>query len=314
MSSVLSCHYDRSGCTADVDEHDMGTYNVRYLIQTDGVMGPKAIYAGAQALSALTNDIPPAIWATYSYQGDTDSYSWARRFNVTQKDEGNTTLYYLTIQYTPADDGEGSQTVGGDPIEKTANPVNRAAVMWWDREVYTQITLKDIEGKAIVNKCQDYYPDDIEIEHTRGVLVIEKNYATLGEVIDLSRTYDGTVNGSVWNIAGKTVLARCALCREVSSGPPQTEQGYVFFHVVFRFALRSGTWDEPKIETGQFHWTKKDGVYESVSIAGTTYRKHTDAGCFVPLNDDGTRRPEDQPYIVTNWKVRPEANFNALGF
>lgn len=311
MASVISCNRMRGSISGSSNEVNMSTYKVRYQVITDGEMGPQSVFAAA--LSASPDPVP-AGWSTWSYLTDSDPTSFARDFEVSC-DPDTSTRYYIDVTYRPPDAGEGSQTVGGDPINKITNPTLRDPVMWWDREVYTQIALKDKDGKAIVNKCQDYYPDDIELEHTRGVLVIEANYATLGEVIDLSRNYDGAVNSSTWSIAGRTVLPRCALCREVSSGAPQTEQGYTFFHVVFRFALRAGTWDEAKIETGQFHWTKKsDGSYDVISIGGNTYRKHTDAGCMVPLNDDGTRRAEDQPYVVTNWRVRPEVDFNALGF
>lgn len=306
MASIISCNRIRGSVSANTDELGMGVYKVRYLVQTDGVMGPKSLL---QAAWAASPDAVPQYWTSYSYLTDVDYYSFVRDYEI-ESDEHTTTKYYITVTYRPLDKGEGSQDVGGDPINKPANPVNREAVMWWDREVYTSIALRDKDGKAIVNKCQDYYPEDIELEQTRGVLVIEKNYATLGEVIDLSTAYDGTVNSTAWTVAGRTAAARTALCREVSSGAAETEQGYVFFHVVFRFAFRATTWDEPKVECGQFHWTKTGGEYDM----SNGHRRITDAQKIVPLNTDGTRLADGEDFITTNWRVRREANFNALGF
>ena len=311
MPSVTSCAYDRETAEASVDEVNMGSYRIGFIVTTDGLMGPQSVANGA--LLASPHPLP-SLWSTYSYQGDTDNYSWARKYTV-RRDPKSVKLYYITVEYLPNEPGDGSQSVGGNPINSVTNPVNRSAVMWWDREVYTMAALRDKDGKAIVNKCQDYYPEDIELEYTRGVLVVEKNYSTLGQVIELSQQYDGAVNSSSWTIQGgppngSIIQPRCALCREISSGAPQTEQGYTFFHVVFRFALRAGTWDEPKVECGQFHWSKTGSEYDE--FAG--HRKVTDAKKIVPLNTDGTRLADGADFITTSWRIRREVDFNTLGF
>ena len=311
MPTVQSCSRMRGSITADADEVNMGTYSIRYLVITDGEMGPQSVANGA--LSASPHALP-AMWSKWNYGGDTDNYSFARKYKV-ECDPDSVLKYYVTVTWAPLDPGDGSQSVGGNPINSVTNPVNRSAVMWWDREVYTMAALRDKDGKAIVNKCQDYYPEDIELEYTRGVLVVEKNYSTLGQVIALSQQYDGAVNSSSWTIQGgppngSIIQPRCALCREISSGAPQTEQGYTFFHVVFRFALRAGTWDEPKIECGQFHWSKTGSEYDE--FAG--HRKVTDAKKIVPLNTDGTRLADGADFITTSWRIRREVDFNTLGF
>lgn len=319
MASVVSSRYDRSGCKGSSDELSMGTYEVRYIIHTDGPLGPKAVYAGAQALSA-PNNAPPALWTTYAYETDTDSYSWARAIEV-ERDPNSEKTYYLTVRYLPALPGEGPRLALGAPINSVVNPVARDPVIWWDREVFTTIALYDKDGKAIVNKCQDYYPDDIDIEFSRGVLVVEKNVASMNDVMYYQNEYDGAVNSTSWAVPGTsppvTLQPRRALCREVSAGPPETEQGYFYFHLLFRFAIKPAgkTWDERKPEYGQFHWTKDSfGNYETLNQGNQIHRAFTDAKALVPLNEDGTRRPHDQPTLVTEWRVRREVDFNQLPF
>lgn len=317
MPSVLSCKYDSSGCSGDGDEFNMGTYRVRYIVTTDGVLGPKNVLAGALALSAATNDVPPDLWDTYSFAGETDIYSYAREFHI-EKHPGSDALYYLDAVYLPCPPGEGPRlAVSNTPVNSVTNPANRSPIVWWDREVFSQLARYDITGKEIVNKCGDYYPNDDEIEATRGVLVIEKNVATLDEVITYSNTFDQHVNRDPWVITGTnySVPARCALVREVSSGPMQTEQGYNYFHVVFRFSLKFDTWDLKKAEYGQFHYTKTiGGSYETITTGNVSRRAFTDAKALVKLEEDGTRREDTQPAIFTSWKVRPEANFGQLPF
>lgn len=314
MATVQSCSYDVNTATASFDEQNLGTYEIGYIVTTDGSMGPQSVANGA--LSSSPHALP-SLWATYSYQGDTDAYSWARDYKVT-RDKDSRKLYYITVTYRPAGPGEGSKTAGEDPVAKEAVPTDREAVVWWDREVYTVTATKDKDGKAIRTKTNDYYDDQLEIEKTRGVLVVEKNVATLADAIFYSRKYDGAVNSSTWGgtsssiLGTSTIPARAALCREVSCSPPITEAGYVFFKLIFRIALKDlgDTWDEQLPEAGQFHWTKTSGQYDM--FAGE--RKVTDAKMSVALAADGTRLPIDQPLLFTAWKVRREVDFNQLPF
>lgn len=319
MATVQSCAYDVTTASASFDEHNLGTYEIGFIVTTDGSMGPQSVANGA--LTSSPHPLP-SLWSTYSYQGDTDNYSWARDYKVT-RDKDSRKLYYITVTYRPVEPGEGSKESGSDPVAKEPNPVNRETVVWWDREVYTQIAIRDKGGTAILNKCQDYYQEPREIEHTRGVLVVEKNVATLAQAITLSRTYDGTVNSTVWGgVSGSflgttTIPARAALCREVSCSPPITEAGYVYYHLVFRFALKDlgDTWDERFLESGQFHWTKKaNGTYDLIGTPPNVQRAVTDAKMIVRLAEDGTRLPYDQASIYTDWRVRREVDFNQLPF
>lgn len=319
--SVTACNYDRAVCDAQSDELGLGIYTIGWVARCNSEMGPNAVLQGCQSISGTdpidgtTNVAVPTRWTTYSFKGDTDGLSYARDYKVT-RDKDNTKVWRIQVTYRPPESGAGSQTVGGSPINSVSNPTSRAPVMWWDREVFTYEALYDINGKAIVNKCQDYYPEAIELESTRGVLVVEKNVATLSAVRALSEKYDNAVNSVNWNVAGSQFAAsRQALCREVSSGPPNTESGYVYFKVSMRFALKPAgqTWDEKKAEYGQYHWTKKsDGSYDTISQGLATHRSLTNAGALVKLNDDGTRRPFDQDTVWTDWRIRREVNFNDL--
>lgn len=308
MPSVTSCAYDYKVRSASFDEHNLGSYEIGYIVETSGLMGPQSVANGALLGSPHAL---PSLWSTYSYNGDTDNYSWARDYNVTP-DPKSTKLYYITVQYRPNEPGEGSSSSGGDPINAEPDPLAREPVIWWDREVQTKVALRDQSNAEIVNPCQDYYPEDIELEVPKGILVVEINVETAGDVALLSRTFDCAVNASSWTFGGEAFPARTVCCREVSSGPAITEAGYVFYHVVFRFAFAEDgyTWDEGKLECGQFHWSKTSGSYDM--FAG--FREVTDAQKIVALDTDGTRLPDGDPYVFKYWRVRREVNFNGLPF
>lgn len=308
MPSVTSCNYDRSTAEAVGDENNMGTYTIGFLVQTDGLMGPQSVYNAALVASPVAL---PSRWSTYSYQGDVDNYSWAREVRVT-RDPNSFKIYRITITYKPAEPGAGSQDSGGDPINAEPNPLLREPIVWWDREVNTRIIYKDKDGKAIRNKCEDYYQTDIEIEEPKGILVVEFNVGTLAEVYDLKRIFDGAVNQQSWSFGGRQVAQRAVLCREVSASPPQTEQaGYVYFHVTMRlaFAPDGKNWDHEMPEYGEFYWKKENNEY--VMLAGHR-QVFTDEGKIVPLDSDGTRLDDGEDIVFTSWRIRREVDFSLL--
>jgi hypothetical protein len=306
MPSVTSCAYDRDVCEASVDELNMGTYTLGFIVLTDGVMGPQAVANAA----LLGSPHPlPSLWSTYSYQGDTDSLSYARRYHVTR--DGSVLKYKITVTYLPPEPA-GAPMGGGTPVNAEPNPLERDPIFWWDREVFTRVVHRDKDGELIQNKAEGLYPHDVELEKTRGVLVIEFNVATLAQVIQISRKYDQAINSAPWNIGGGTVPTRAALCREVSSSPPQTEHGYSYFHMSLRFAFQDegGTWEYGIPEWGQFHW-EKDSEGEYITTR-TGHRTRVNAGEPVKLNEDGTRKEDGGEAIVTAWRIRREEDFNTL--
>lgn len=306
---------DKSG-DATADEMNRGSYTLKYQVETNSLMGPNAVANAA----LLTGPNPlPSLWSTYSYQGSTDNLSFARTYDVKHDPKSNS-LWYITVDYSPPEPGEWPIS-GGDPIKKEPIPWGREPVLWWDREVYSDIQNHDRDGKAVVNKCSVLYEDTIEFDKPRGVLVIEFNVQTLAQVIFYTRKFDQAVNGTTWTISlpstplpdAVDVPARTALCREVASGPPQAEHGYTFFHLAFRivFADDGVTWDWRQPEFGEFHWKKnQQGVY--IMQDGNRQRFRPDGGGLVPLSQDGTRLDDGQDIIFTEWRIRREVDFNQL--
>jgi hypothetical protein len=313
MPEVTNCYLmrDESG-RADVDEMNIGTYTLKYIIHTNGLMGP--ISVANQALLGTPNALP-AQWSTYIYQGDTDPLSRARKFSFVP-DPKTVKLWYATVTFEPPQPGEAPVTATGEsnpaPIKSEPVPWDRSPVVWWDREVSTVFEYYDKDGKAVRNKANGLYPNDIEHERMRGVLVVEINVRTLAEVIHYSRKFDGAVNSAAWRIIEPAVPVKMALCREVSCGPPQSEQGYTFFHLTFRivFADDGATWDVRKVEAGEYHWMKNEkGDY----IKHEGYRQRFEVpGGWVALTDEGLRLADDQEFVLTAWSVRREVDFNDL--
>ncbi len=290
-----------------------GEYTLRYQIQMASVCGPLNVIT--QAIASGAPDPVPALWATYSFQGDTDAYSYARTYKVERSTKSNT-IYYLTVSFKPAKPGE-MPNGGGSPIASVANPALRKPLFRFERDVSTRLKPHDKDSKVLTTKALTLYEDITEHDENHSLLVTEWNVANLGSVNDLIRTYERAVNSTTWTFQGRTYPPRTALVKDVDGGMQRTEGAYNYYHVVMRIAFseKDGpydrTWDEPLVEMSQHHFTKTSGQYD---VDTNGFLKRTDAGTPVPLNDDGTRRSETQPVLITNWRVRREADFNLLPF
>lgn len=307
-AEVLSCNLDRTPSELATIKAGVGAgkYTLRYILITDVISGPLNLILSAYG--ATPNPLP-SLWSTYSYQGDTDSSSYAKTYKV-DRDPKNNTLYYVTVTYEPAEDGEVPDG-GGDPIKSEPVPINRAPVFWWDREVTTRVEPTDGSGATVRNYANNLYEELIEHERARGQLVVEFNVATQAEVVDFSRTYDQAVNSSTFTFKTRSLPPRTVMVREISGSAAIEEGTYTFYTISMRlaFADLNRTWDVPMPEMSQTHFTKTSGVYD---LDQGGFIKRTDAGSLVPLNADGTRRSDTQTILVTNWRMRREVDFGPL--
>lgn len=324
-ASLISCNYDRE--TTELGQIEApkpgdsggGRYTVRYKVQMSAACGPITVIGQGQAAGGA-NDTIPTLWSTYSFQGDTDSGSYVKTIRV-DRDPGSAFLYYVTVNYEPAEPGEIPDT-GGAAIGAQASPTSQKAFFWWDRETVSNVKLLNKDGYPALNKAMLPYEDIVEHDEHRSILVVEFNVANQTQMAALT-SYQGSVNQSVWGFRGTNYPARSILVRDVVS-TPTLSQGYIamngstpdpkaqYTHAVMRFAVTTipGYWDESLPELSQFHYTKDSNGY----VLENGFRKRTDAGCLVPINDDGTRRSEDQPVLVTSHRIRKETDFNQLPF
>lgn len=322
MPSVQTCTLDRS-VSASVDKLGLGTYKLRYIVTTDGAMGPKALALGA--LSASPHALP-AFWATYNYLSEQDYLSFAQEYEI-ERDPDSLTLYYITVNYKPAERGEisgndGNTSTVGEPINAIATPSARTPVLWWDRETYTRKVEKAFDGEAIVNSCYSPYEDCHEEEETRGVLVVEFNVTTIAAMIQLSSIYERATNSTSWNKFGQTYPARTVVCRQVSSLQPFTESvSTAYYRVSMRFAFADydqskgwDTWDATYIQNGSCYWKKSEsGVYVD-DADGFHKRFPLPNGEPVLLKADGTRLPDGETPVTKRFRVKREVDFNSLPF
>lgn len=307
---------------------DMGTLVVgdgahKYKLMWDVVMaseaGPINVIVAGQG---STPNPLPAEYSPYAYVDDTDANSFAKIFSVV-REPLVTGRYTVTVQYEPLEDGEMPDaaatpgTTARTPIKSVVNPILRKKVMWWDRQITSRIEKIDNARVTLRNPAGSLYEDIHEEDRAKAVLVVEWNVASINEFITFSRKYDQTVNSNSWTFNGAAYQARTALVHDISCSPLRTEAPvnsttvYNYYTVAARiaFADTGSTWDVPMPEMGQHFYTKSGGG--TYDLDGS-FRKRTDAGFLVPLNEDGTRRSDDEQVLVKDWRIRRESDFNQL--
>ena len=264
----------------------------------------------------------PAKYSTFSYQGDADAYSYQLRASIKSLYKRDSNYHWLiTAYYSPLDE---SRTTFKNPDDFQANPLLRPTSWWWDREVYTENLTKDKDGKPLLNTANQPFDETIEQEATRGVLVAEKNVATLNQVIATNYTFENSVNQTTWNYSnaqtGDSFSAppRSVLCREASSGQVIVEGAYRYYRLTMRFAIQQaatasdplgGTWDRFLLNTG----FKAKDPNNLNAPAQPVLRKGKQVSEPVLLKQDGSDAEDDINEVhYVRARTRPEVDYNAL--
>jgi hypothetical protein len=250
----------------------------------------------------------PTWGQTYSYQGDTHSTAFAQTYSIESKfDKQSQIAYVVTVNFNP---------IEGDEDQFEPEPAARPPVVWADKETFTRIIDKDFEGTPMHNKCNRRYPTDYEEEDTHGVIVIEFNVPTLGDVIHFQRFLRRATNSTPWTFLGMTLPERTVIARDVSSGTPITEGEFTYYRVAIRVVLadEGETWDVPMKEQGFQHFLKVGGDFRLDDQGNKRLFPTTAPPEPFNLDEDGTFLPDGEEVLVTNWRVKREVDFNELPF
>lgn len=299
------------------DGSEGNSYKLKYDIVMQDICGPRNVLARSQEGAP---DPVPSAWSTYSYKGDVDEHSYAKQYTI-ERHEQCQTRYFVTVHFAPADPGDVTIWKSNPAVVKREpDPIKRVPLIWWDRKVVSKLEELDehdtnpaVDPAPILTKALTLYDEVIEHDRGRSVMVVEFNVADDAAVTEITRKFEQAVNSVSFSLNGLVIPERVALVNEVSGGLNTTEGKYNYTPVTmrFEFAHLNKTWDVPKAELSQFYFKKdSDGAY----ILEDGFRKRYDAGLLVPINDDGTRRSDDDPVVITKHRVRREVDFNELPF
>lgn len=311
--SLISCSLARDEQTIGtfqvrLNNGTVGAYRLRYNVEMAAPCGPIEIIAQAQA--SASPDRLPSLWSTYSFENDADLYSFAQKITV-ERETKSKRHYRIEVDFLPLEPGQQPDG-GGEPIGAEPNPLLRKPHIWWERGADSEIHTADNDGNVIRNAAGSLYSDLAERNTSSGICCVEFNVAKAGDVIDLQRRYEDTVNSSMWTFRGQQVPPRSAWIREVAQGLTKNEGQYTYNPVVFRIEIKGNgqTFDISLPEMGQTFYTKTGGAFDLDQYG---FRKRSTVGTLVPLALDGTRLDEAAGTpLKTPWRCIREADFNQL--
>jgi hypothetical protein len=293
------------------DERFRGVHQISYEAMTNSTMAPAKVVNEAVASFSL-----PTAWSGYNYGGHTEATSVLRSYDVRLKNAAASQyLWLITCEWGPLEDGE-------DNNQDETNPLNRSAQYAWEDEVYTKVVDKDRENKAILNSAKKPFDEPLEIEETRGVLVVSINVADLGACIFYNRRFQNAVNRTTWNIGSQSAPPRTVLCRSVSASRLQTENSYTYYSLEFRFAFKEDgdTWDEKILNRGlmkQIVNLQPDGDPATADDFDWEVIKDNKGNVItepVMLDENGMPLKKDAEPTYSTYRVRREVDFAGLPF
>lgn len=286
MPSVIKCTLQRemSGSIAIGNEQ---SHRLQYVVWTDGPMwGPEIILG---AYTATPDPLPTRyqLWTPGGMVTGAYVLSLAYRADAT-----NHNRWIVDVEI-------GKLPPGRSPNDDAPNPLTRPP-RYRIEYVEEQIVIeKDREGKPITNSVGDPPDSALEDVDAYPVLVVDKNYGTLQEIIDLGNLYHRTVNSDTfYGATARKVRFLPLACSDI-----QNENGIDFYTATMRFAFNPKTWDREYLNRG-WRYRKTAGGPLQLAMDDKTNLPVTSP---VKLKLDGTVATDGQEVYITRQVLEPKA-------
>lgn len=191
---------------------------------------------------------------------------FARRFSAVRSKE-NRRFWNVQVSFLPPDKGE-------DESHQIENPLDRPPVVtvrYFDHEyvIKKAYNLTELSGGftrpagtlgPIVNGAFRR-PDEPPMGNERnGVLIVRKNFATLGEIFGLNDDYRRTTNSDAIGISGHTFDAYTLKYLVTETEGPTTEEQFTYYPGMTEIEITDGT-DFTIDNVGFEYWSAADNDY-----------------------------------------------------
>lgn len=292
--AVLTCRRTRNRSLSYATGY-RNEYKVEFLIDCDSIMNEIAVYAAATTMA--TGDKLPIVYQYYDYDGVQDQSSYAINIDLVQTTESGL-QWKATVNYGRTGDGN-------TPQDQTPNPLDQPIkyrIEWIEEQM--EVTV-DRNGARIVNTVGDAFDELIEEPQLYPVLVAEKNYLTIQEIIDIGMAYHRTVNDGVF-YGGQP---RTVKFMPIQSGDIQVSNNISYYTATLRFAFNPNTWD--------FIHPNNGHRFRKVAGGPIGLKMDDDTRWSLPfpmdLKADGTLLPVGDPPVMLTFEILPEADYSLIG-
>jgi hypothetical protein len=211
--------------------------------------GPRKVILESSALSMAPNFGVPDIWDTLDIGGDVDADIYCLGKDATWQEEAKdgSQLWSVSASFGPL----SSAGLIADDLD--TSPVLRLARWRLDWEDYTELLTVEPEthpdtappeARGIINAATDPFIPSPTIQRQRKVWVFNIALGSESSVNTFASDYGGRVNKVNWTDPGgvhlglPTVPKLAALMRSISVGEKIEEQGFNFYPVELRVAIK----------------------------------------------------------------------------
>lgn len=232
-----------------------------------------------------------------------EAYWFALNFNV-DRNQNHRNHWDITVQFTPPPEGEDEEQQTED------NPLDRPPV--YDIQYIEQeYVIKEARNRTsfgtvftrapgtlgpIVNSCWKR-PDEPLVDTERNcIIVIEKNYASLGDIMALNETYQRTCNSDTCDVGGQSISANRLKYLCTRSGGRQQEGDVVYYPGITEIELKKTT-DLTFDNVGYEYWDD-----DAADFVRAKDKDGEFVGDPVNLNLDGTKNESD-PITLTYYHL-----------
>ena len=224
-----------------------------------------------------------------------DEANWyAQNFSVT-RNQANRLHWDIEVQFGPPPEGEDQEQ------QKDDDPLKRPRVydIQYIEQEYVIDKARNRESFGtvftrapgtlgpVVNSCWKR-PDEPIVDTERNcTIVIEKNYASLGEIMSLNETYQRTTNSDTCNVGGEEVGPNRLKYLCTRSGGRQQEGDTVYYPGITEIELKKTT-DRIIDNVGYEYWDD-----DAADFVRAKDKDGEFVGDPVNLNLDGTKNDGD---------------------
>lgn len=281
---------------SDYGIDDKNSHQKIYLVKTDANAESSEIIAGAQSST------PHAVPKLNDIHED-DSDTFCSTITVQQPERDNYRFWSVTAEYTAI---PTYLTVLG-PVD--LDPVLREPRIRLEWERQSRTVYRDVNNNRIVNYVGDAFEEGFPQQPvSMPVIMIDKAYRTLEEIMNIGLQYDQAVNSS-------TFLGReqhTVLFDGITTSDLRSTNGFLYYMATFRFLVNPEL-DEDGSRLGwrvtypQRGWRVDDG---NGNIVQATDADQLPVNHPVHLEEDGTERAPTLPLLFSNFEISQSLDFN----
>lgn len=232
-----------------------------------------------------------------------NSFIFAQSFSATRS-EVNRLYWEITVEYSPPPKGEDEQQ------QEEENPLLRPPVydIQYIEQEYVIAQARNVEeltggftrpANRLAPICNAAFrrPDEPLVDTERnGVIVIERNYATLGAIMSLNETYQRTCNSDTVVVGGESITPRRLKYLVTRSGGKQVENDVAYYVGTTEIEIKTTT-DLILDNVGYEYWDPNAG--DNGGYVRAKDENNDFAAEPVNLNLDGTLKTSGEKTTIT---------------